>query len=403
MLRPARSRWTVSPTRTDAYASGLRRGACDGRPRPIGLSVGGERATVGAALSRQPPAHGSAGSPTAAKDRRGRPPGVVRDRRASVPVVGRPDPIERVGAGFARRAPRAGGRASAGSAGSSRRPRTTVSSSARRQPVEGRRAVRTPGHDLGEHRVEAAADLGRRARSRHRPGCPRRPASGAPRSAPSPAGSRPRRPRHRVGPRPRGRSVGRSSGVEPERLARRDPELVRDQVATGHELGHRVLDLEPRVHLEEGRDAAVVDQELARAGAHVADGAGEAQGGLPQPMAEVGIDGRRRRLLEHLLVAALDRAVTFAQVDPVAVPRRTGPGSRRGDAPSTRRSRISRSSPKAAIASRRAAASDIGQLAGLADGAHALAAAAGGRLDEEREADLAAARVRTRSPCPGPS
>ena len=88
--------------------------------------------------------------------------------------------------------------------------------------------------------------------------------------------------------------TGRSDGVavEPERLAGRDPELVRDQVATGHQLGHRVLDLETRVHLEEGRDASVVDQELARAGVHVADGAGEAQGGHAQPVAEVGIDGR---------------------------------------------------------------------------------------------------------------
>ena len=45
--------------------------------------------------------------------------------------------------------------------------------------------------------------------------------------------------------------------VEPERLAGGDPELVGDEVATGHDLGHRVLDLEARVHLEEeerGRD-----------------------------------------------------------------------------------------------------------------------------------------------------
>ena len=38
----------------------------------------------------------------------------------------------------------------------------------------------------------------------HRRGCPRPPASGAPRSARSPAGSRPRRPRRRGGPRWRG-------------------------------------------------------------------------------------------------------------------------------------------------------------------------------------------------------
>ena len=55
--------------------------------------------------------------------------------------------------------------------------------------------------------------------------------------------------------------TGRSDGVrvEPKRLARRDPELVRDQVATGHQLGHRVLDLETGAHLEEGRVASVVE------------------------------------------------------------------------------------------------------------------------------------------------
>ena len=144
-----------------------------------------------------------------------------------------------------------------------------------------------------------------------------------------------------------------------------------------------MLDLEPRVHLEEGRLRRVVDEELAGPGTDVADRAGERQRGLAEPLAERGVDRRRRRLLEDLLVAALDRAVAFAEVDAVAVAHRTGPGSRRGGAPSTRRSRMSRSSPNAAVASRRAAASASGRRLGLADRAHALAAAAGRGLDEQ--------------------
>ena len=50
---------------------------------------------------------------------------------------------------------------------------------------------------------------------------------------------------------------------------------------------------------------------------------------------------------------------------------------------------MSRSSPKAAVASRRAAAIASGECLGLADGAHALAAAAGRGLDQERKADRA--------------
>ena len=36
-----------------------------------------------------------------------------------------------------------------------------------------------------------------------------------------------------------------------ERLAGGDENLLADQVEPGHELGHRVLDLDPRVHLHE--------------------------------------------------------------------------------------------------------------------------------------------------------
>ena len=74
--------------------------------------------------------------------------------------------------------------------------------------------------------------------------------------------------------------------VEPEPFAGRDPELVGDQVATRHELGHRVLDLEARVHFEEGRLAAIVDEELARAGTHIADPTRERQGRRSEPGAK---------------------------------------------------------------------------------------------------------------------
>ena len=109
------------------------------------------------------------------------------------------------------------------------------------------------------------------------------------------------------------------SGVEPQPLAGRDPELVGDQVAPGHELGHRMLDLEPRVHLEEGRDAAVVDEELAGARVHVADRAREGQRGVSESLAKAARHGRRWRLLEDLLVAALDRAVPLSEVGAGAV------------------------------------------------------------------------------------
>ena len=55
-----------------------------------------------------------------------------------------------------------------------------------------------------------------------------------------------------------------------QRLAVGDPELLADQVDAGRLLGHRVLDLQPGVDLEERDRAVLADEVLDRAGAVVA-------------------------------------------------------------------------------------------------------------------------------------
>jgi len=52
-------------------------------------------------------------------------------------------------------------------------------------------------------------------------------------------------------------------------LARGDPELLADEVDPGDHLGHGVLHLEPRVHLEEVEATLGVHEELDRARVHV--------------------------------------------------------------------------------------------------------------------------------------
>ena len=105
-----------------------------------------------------------------------------------------------------------------------------------REPLERRGPVRPPGDDLGQHRVEPAADLA----AELDPGVDADALAGRParalRPARSPAGSRPRHPRHRAGPRRRGRwrCAGRRRS-RPSALARGDPQLVGDEVAPGHE------------------------------------------------------------------------------------------------------------------------------------------------------------------------
>jgi hypothetical protein len=237
-------------------------------------------------------------------------------------------------------------------------PRITVSSSALVRRSQGLGAVRAIGDDLREHGVEATAHL---------------VALGDARIDPDPVTGRPAQPLdmpgrreeivlgilgvhtdlHRVAVKPDVR-LG-----EPEWLTGGDPDLVGDKVTTCHELRDRVLDLEPRVHLEERERATVVEQELARPGALVADGARQGERRVAHALAKGRVHRRRARLLEDLLVAPLERAIALAEMDtvPVSIEQDLDLDVR---APSRSRSRISRSSPNAACASRRAAASSAG-------------------------------------------
>ena len=110
-----------------------------------------------------------------------------------------------------------------------------------------------------------------------------------------------------------------SSWRDRQRLAGGDADLQLDQVEAGDELGDGVLDLQARVHLQEVEGAVGTEQELDRAGVDVADGLGGGDGGRAHARAQLGIDGGRGRLLQHLLVAALHRAVALAEMDDVAV------------------------------------------------------------------------------------
>ena len=97
-----------------------------------------------------------------------------------------------------------------------------------------------------------------------------------------------------------------------EPLAACDSQLPLHEVDAPHLLGHRVLDLDATVQLEE-EELAALEHELGRARADVADRACEARRRLRHLHAQVGVERGRRRLLEHLLVAALHRALALAE------------------------------------------------------------------------------------------
>ena len=105
---------------------------------------------------------------------------------------------------------------------------------------------------------------------------------------------------------------------QPEPAPLRDRDLLRHQVEPGDRLGHRVLHLDARVHLEEPeRGPFGVHQEFDGAQALVlqvqAEGDRRRTHADPQRLAEP----RRRRLLDELLIPPLHRAVPVAEVDHV--------------------------------------------------------------------------------------
>src|SRR5688572_23809563 len=68
--------------------------------------------------------------------------------------------------------------------------------------------------------------------------------------------------------------------LQAKTVAAGDRDLLGDQVHPGDDLGHRMLDLDPRVHLEKVKRLLLVDQELHRAGAAIGKALREAYGGL---------------------------------------------------------------------------------------------------------------------------
>ena len=99
-----------------------------------------------------------------------------------------------------------------------------------------------------------------------------------------------------------------------ERAALRDQQLLLHQIEPGDQLGHAMLDLQPRVHLHEIEPLVGVQQKLERAHAGVANGAAGHAGDLTHLGAQCRIHGGRGRFFDQLLKAALRRAIALAQM-----------------------------------------------------------------------------------------
>ena len=173
-----------------------------------------------------------------------------------------------------------------------------------------------------------------------------------------------------------------------QRVALRDEDLRADEVDAGDALGDRVLHLDARVHLDEEPVVAVhVVEELDGAGVVVADALGERHGRVAEFLADLRIEMHRGRDLDDFLMAALHRAIALVQMDDVAVLVAEDLhldvfGA--GDVAFEEHRRVAEGVERLVLR----LVEQPGELRGLLHHAHAAAAAAEGRLDDEREADL---------------
>ena len=175
--------------------------------------------------------------------------------------------------------------------------------------------------------------------------------------------------------------------VSGKALPGRHPDLPRDEVETGDELRDPMLDLEPRVHLEEVVVAVGVHEELDGRGIMELDRAGHPAGTFEQRGARLVPDAGRWRLLHELLVTSLDRAIPLAQHGESAlsvaeqlnldVPGRTDqplhvhrPVAERGFGLAPRRGH------------------GIGQVVQMLDSSHSPASAARSGFEHHREAEI---------------
>ena len=164
------------------------------------------------------------------------------------------------------------------------------------------------------------------------------------------------------------------------------PQLPLHQIDAGNQFGHGMLDLQAGVHLDEEHFLAVGD-EFDGAGADIVHGGGRLARGGADRFALFGVERRRRRFLDHLLVPPLQRAFALPERKQVAM---AVADDLHLDMPGVLHEFFNQ---HPVVAERRLGlalgADDRGRkLAGRIHHPHAPPAAAGGRFHQYRKTDL---------------
>jgi len=164
-----------------------------------------------------------------------------------------------------------------------------------------------------------------------------------------------------------------------------DAQLPLHEVDVRDHLGHGMLDLQARVHLDEMETGCIRD-EFDRPGADIARGLRGRARRSRHRGAPFGRDGGRKRLLHHLLMSTLKRAFALEQRHHVAL---AVAEHLHFDMPRPRHVLLDQDLVIAKRGRRFAlgARDRFGERIGVGDQAHASAAAAHRRLDQKRIAD----------------
>ena len=171
-------------------------------------------------------------------------------------------------------------------------------------------------------------------------------------------------------------------------FARREANLRFHQVHAGHHFRDRMLHLNARVHFDEVELARVIAQKLHGAGARIADLSQRFHHLIADSLPRFRVERRRGRLLQHLLVTPLKRAFALAEMDHVAV---AVAQHLKFDVPGALDEllHVDVGAAKGLLGFGASGLKRRDQLLFLRTTAHAASAAAFGRLDHQREADLA--------------
>ena len=112
----------------------------------------------------------------------------------------------------------------------------------------------------------------------------------------------------------------RDMALAPRQIAaRRDLDLRFDQIDADHPFGHRMLDLQARVHFEKIKILLLIQQKLQGSGADVADRARALDGDTADAPPGAVVQSRRRRFFDDFLMAPLDRAFAIVEMNDMAV------------------------------------------------------------------------------------